>query len=212
MPITPQPAALAAAMIGRGAAGSAKPRMPPALSSRLVIAWITSGRGVWAMASWIAAGDPPGADSAFGFQGLHSRDHMIDIGRPGGGELVAAVLTASEDVVIGADIRVQEIDVRPLQPHGRETGVQRRAHLGRRRLGRWAAEIAFGGEAQPGRRRALKGVGYHGLAVAIERRGVDQIDAGVHRLAQGGHRLGLAGLTPDLAKAAAAEGQAADIG
>ena len=50
----------------------------------------------------------------------------------------------------------------------------------------------------------------HGLARAVHRRGVDEVDAGVERGVHGGDRLVLGRLAPDLTEPAPAERQAAD--
>ncbi len=156
--------------------------------------------------------DAPGADATFRLQALHRRDDAADIGRPGGGELVALVLAARIDVVVGADVGVQEVDVDALQPHRREAGFERGPDavfgLARRRR----SQTALAGEPHALGRSPLEGLGDHRLAVPIERGGVDQVDPGVGGRAQGGDRFGLAGLAPELPEAAAAQREAADGG
>ncbi len=67
-------------------------------------------------------------------------------------------------------------------------------------------------EPRAGHQAAAEGLAQHflGLALAVARRPIDQIDAAVHGRTQRRHAFPAAGLAPKLAQTATAQGQPAD--
>src|SRR5690348_2001439 len=114
-------------------------------------------------------------------------------------------------IVVRRDIGMEKIEVDTLQPHDLERVVERcfepRCHLacGRR------TKTALARNPNALRESTVEGLANNRLARAVERCGVDQIDAGIDCFTQCGDRLFPRCLAPDKANASAAQGEPADL-
>ena len=154
------------------------------------------------------AGQAPRADQSLGDQPFKNRADMFDkrsVKRhPHGGGGPSRTV-----VRIGYDIRMQEEQIEPIEAQPAQASFDRAAQNGLDLAGRRLAQIALAGDAHPIWQPSGKGCADDllGLAVAIARRQVEQVDAGFDRRMHGGDALVECRLTPHHAEPAAAQGQ-----
>jgi hypothetical protein len=154
------------------------------------------------------AGQAPRADQSLGDQPFKNRADMFDKGsvkrhpQSGGGP--------SRTIVrIGYDIRMQEEQIETIEAQPAQASFDRTAQNGLDLTVRRLAQIAFAGDAHPIGQPSGKGRADDllGLAVAIARRQVEQVDAGFDRRMHGRDAFVECGLAPNHAEPAAAQSQ-----
>ncbi len=216
--MTPTPAARAAAITARGLAGPSKNLRPPGESKRLAMHCTAAGAGVSPRSRMIVSGWPmpvrpqapmtPSLDEP-----LEQRPDVPDKGLVEG-HPARRVRAAGDVRRIGNHVRVQKKEVKPRQSQPFEAALDRAPHDPLDLVGGRLAEIAFAGDADPGREPAAEGLADHrlGLAVAIARGEIDQVDPGLDRGVHGGEAFLEIGLAPQHAEPAAAQGQGRDRG
>jgi hypothetical protein len=136
----------------------------------------------------------------------------MHIDAPRGGETRPGVIVPGVDVIVGAEVAVQEEDVGAVHAHDRQAGVQGGLKLRRRSAGRRLSKLALGGDAQVRRKGAFEGLADHGLAIAIHGRGINEVYARVHGGMHSGHGLFQGGFAPASPQTPAAQRQAAHAG
>ena len=152
------------------------------------------------------AGQAPRANQSLGDEPFKNRADMFDkrsVKRHphGGGGPSRAV------VRIGYDIRMQEEQIEPVEVQPTQASLDRAAQNGLDLAGRRLAQIALAGDPHPIWQPSGKSCAddLFGLAVAIARRQVEQVDAGLDRRMHGRDTFLECGLAPHHAEPAAAQ-------
>ena len=149
------------------------------------------------------AGEPPVADAPLGGEPLERR--RDGFGDDLGGRRALGPLASKRDPVM------QEHDVNMVELHALQAGVEAFGEEVVDLARRGVANAALGRDADAGGKAAVERVADDrlGLAVAVGRREVQDVDAGVDGLTDGRHALVASRGSPDLADAAAAEREGA---
>ena len=122
--------------------------------------------------------------------------------------MIGAIRVGIRDEHVVHDEHIDALEAEPLQAL-REARAEQLRHPG----GRRGADATLGRDAHASREPPAERLADHalGLAVAVARRDVEQVDAELDRLARGGDGLLAGRRAPDLADPPAAEGERADV-
>src|SRR5262245_56191599 len=152
------------------------------------------------------AGNSPGADAPVGSEPLADWNEVLEISCPA---RRWAIGVSAGVVAVWNNVRMQEEQVNPLEPHAREALLETTQDVAfYLRCGRRAQSV-LGLHANAGRQPALEGSpdDAFSLAVAIGRCHVEQCDAAFDRRTHGRNAFLTGGCSPELANAAASKGE-----